>query len=213
MPSTPAIRRSFAVAALTALSLLVCASGLAVAASDVTLKLGRSYVGGIYPREFAVGTVALTPPPRWSFLRYSTIGPSKALYSIPITSAACAPQGELRIVGVQATGEDPLTVARRHAFKGVIASGRLHSGAWAVLRYRTAPSSIKALLGGVAVLRIAPRRLLTVQARLHSTCEISNADLDRIAGELGKAVRSTDPHVHIRRARSQRAPVPVGLGG
>lgn len=201
MLSSRAVLRSVAIAALTAFSLVVCASALAASTGDVILKLGRSYVGGIYPRELASGTVAVAPPQRWSFSRYSTVGPSKALYSIPVTSASCAPQGELRIVGVQATGADPLTEARKHAFKGVIASGRLHSGAWSVLRYRTAPSNTRAMLGSVAVLRIAPRRLLTVQARLHSTCPIPNADLDRIAEELGKAARSTQSHIRIRRAR------------
>ena len=202
MPASRVFRRPFVVAALTALSVLVCAGAFAASSGDVTLKLGRSYVGGIYPREFASGTVAVTAPPRWSFLRYSTVGPSKALYSIPVTGAGCAPQGELRIVGVQATGADPLAEARKHAFKGVLASGRLRSGAWSVLRYRTEPSSTRAMLGGVADLRVAPRRLLTVQARLHATCEISNADLDRIAGELGKAARSAQSHVRIHRATS-----------
>ena len=201
MASLRVIPRSVVVVALTALSLALCANGFAAARADVTLKLGRSYVGGIYPREFAVGTVTVTPPPRWSFVRNQIFG-AAALYSIPVTSAACVPQGELRVVGVQATGADPLIVAQRHAFKGVIASGRLHSGAWAVLRYRTTPSSVRAMLGGIAVLRVAPRRLLTVQARLHSTCDIPDADLNRIAGELGKAARSTHAQVHVRRPRS-----------
>lgn len=181
------------------LSLATCATGVAASTGDVTLKLGRSYVGGIYPKELASGTVGMTPPSRWSFVR-DTTGHIGARYSIPVSTAACVPQGELRVVGVQATGTDPLKVARQHAFKGVIASGRLHSGAWAVVRYRTAPSRVKSMLGGVAVLRIAHHGLLTVQTRLRSTCALSTSDLDRIAGELGKSVRSARPHVRIRRA-------------
>ncbi|HEY1540628.1 MAG TPA: hypothetical protein VGF63_14595 [Solirubrobacteraceae bacterium] len=177
-----------------------CLSFVAVAwgAGSVTLRLGRSQVGGVSSsRETARGTVRVTPARHWRFVRYARPGPSKAEYSIAVSGASCLPEGELWVVGVQATAADPRVVVREHASMGVLAAGRLHAGAWAVVRYRTAPSATQPLLGAVAAIRVAPRRLLTVQARLRSSCSLSTAQLRQIAAELGASARSVRPHVRI----------------
>ncbi|HEX4344781.1 MAG TPA: hypothetical protein VHZ31_04400 [Solirubrobacteraceae bacterium] len=187
------VKRIAIVAVAASLSFAAGASG----AGAVTLRLGRSQVGGVSARETARGTVRVTPSQRWKLVRYARPRPSKAEYAIAVSGATCVPQGELWVVGVQATAADPRAVVREHASIGVLAGGRLHAGAWAVMRYRTAPSATRPLLGAIAAIRVAPRRLLTVQARLRSTCSLSTAQLNRIAAELGASVRSVRPHVHI----------------
>ena len=118
-------------------------------------------------------------------------------------------QIDLRVVGVQATRADPLAVAREHAYHGVVASGLVHSGAWAVVRYRTVPSTAKPTLGGITIIRVAPRRLLKVETRVTIGCQLSAAELARIASELGAVARSARSHVSVDASPRGHAGQPV----
>jgi hypothetical protein len=184
--------RMLRVVAVVALLALTTAAAFA-ASPSATVKLSlNASVRALFGHERAVGTATMHVPPGWKFVRFGRPAspPNAALYSVP-DADGCHLSGELELVSVLGTTSPSQALPHGQ----VVASGKLHGGAWEVVSEPDTRDPL--LLTASTVVFVAHHRALLARARIDATCRPGTQATSSAVTALEVAAKSVRPHIRV----------------